>query len=213
MENILDQKYPALQGKVRYTRRTYYSKYVAKIESVLSNNLLWYWAGTHFKISDIFSNHKPENALSPFFAVRKRGRFYEKQSTIYFSKMEDADAFLNTFANFVQIAEIPACQEQEDLLKSDTKIRTRLSLYFSQYRYKIVFLRNNYNRTEAFKSVAEWVDAMFGERSERSFFRFHQCEPTLFLSDHDDLVMVKLAWHELIKQIECIKLISEMENQ
>tara|TARA_Y100001970_G_C14187391_1_gene833374 strand:- start:536 stop:1138 length:603 start_codon:yes stop_codon:yes gene_type:complete len=97
----------------------------------------------------------------------------------------------------------------EHLMKNPNCI-TRTTLFWNKYRYKITF-----SNSERFS--ADWFKGFFSDRDPSRYrygsslakmirakghYEYYWCNPVLYLAEHDDVMLCKLAMNDKILKIE-----------
>lgn len=152
-------------------------------------------------------NPKPHDLTAFFMSI-----FVETEAEFKKIKSE--------FSQYVSSVTEPAEKSHVDILKDNTNTIIRNSLLYKRFRYVVCFTKKyHYLQQVENDELHAWIAETFlastkdGEvKWDR--FKWHQMgwNPRLYLSDENDLVLVKLTWAERIRSITIVHTYDELSG-
>tara|TARA_B100000989_G_scaffold143392_1_gene106851 strand:- start:3642 stop:4247 length:606 start_codon:yes stop_codon:yes gene_type:complete len=131
---------------------------------------------------------------------------------IFFKKRKDLEHVANTYGKWVKQVFEPFNKKHYEHLMQNKDCITRNRLFWNRYPYKITFGAH----TDMQKSI-DWFSNFFTEKDPNRFrygstlsqllkekerWRSYWCNPVLYLTEHDDVMLCKLALNHHIVKIE-----------
>ena len=203
----LRTKYPSIKNIIHESSKIWHRKFPCKVkfDRTVNDNEVWYWLGAHFSF--------------PMPITHEKFRFRSgKNITVYFESISDTEKVIQYFNTRLLNVSVLPCKKSTEVLEQDKKVRLKKQLYFNQYKHKIRFNYKFSITEDRLEEIKKWVHLMFDFkdnpyrlRNDRVWFRWNQREPAMFLTNDEDVTLVKLAWGEYFNTIESIQLISELE--
>lgn len=140
---------------------------------------------------------------------------------IYLKTAKDYEAVLNAFAQYIVEASKPFHESHIDLMKANASMRIQPKLLYGKFRYAVIF-RQYLNVAEA-EELTAWVKNSLNFENTQAvkwalnpwgtgYNNAQWCSPRLYLRDESDLILIRLAWEEKIKQILVILLQHEVDG-
>tara|TARA_B100002019_G_C21228100_1_gene578480 strand:- start:244 stop:849 length:606 start_codon:yes stop_codon:yes gene_type:complete len=137
---------------------------------------------------------------------------HAKTIQLFFRKRKDLEHVVNSFHKWVTQVYEPFNKKHYEYLMQNKDCITRNRLFWNKYSYKITLGAH----TNIEKAVA-WFESFFTERDparyrygqslgqlmrEKETWRSYWCNPVLYLTEHDDVMLCKLALSDHIIKIE-----------
>ncbi len=131
---------------------------------------------------------------------------------LFFKKRKDLEHVVNKYGKWVTQVYEPLNKKHYEYLMQNRDTITRNKLFWNRYPYKITFGCH----TDIDKAV-NWFENFFSEKDPRRFrfgsslhqlikekerWRSYWCNPVLYLTEHDDVMLCKLALSGHITKIE-----------
>lgn len=131
---------------------------------------------------------------------------------MFFKKRKDLEYIINNHGKWVKEVYEPYNKKHYEYLMDNKDCITRNRLFWNRYSYKITFGAH----TNMEKSI-DWFLNFFTEKDpsryrfgsslnsllkEKERWRTYWCNPVLYLTDHDDVMLCKLALNHHIIKIE-----------
>ena len=113
------------------------------------------------------------------------------------------------YEKFITSVTEPHSDTHIDLLKADNHIVIREHLLYKKFRYVVNFRRTWHTQIT---DIDEWVWDNFSSLIASGDIRWVDSgyNPRLYITNTEDLVLVKLTWGERIREITTIHLLSEV---
>lgn len=137
---------------------------------------------------------------------------HDKKIQLFFKKRKDLEYVADKFGKWVTQVHEPLNKKHYEYLIQNKDTITRNKLFWNRYPYKITFGCH----TDIDKAVA-WFENFFAERDPQRFrfgsslhqlireketWRTYWCNPVLYLTEQDDVMLCKLALSSHIIKIE-----------
>lgn len=210
----LRNKFPNLKKNITESLKIWHGLYPYKmtLDSYINNSEIWYWLGAKYGIP------KPE--INTKFRVRS-----SVQTILYFIDYNDLKDAVDFFNPSIINIHVLLSQKAQQILNNNRRIRLKKQLYFNQYRHKILFKPIYHIGHKTLANIKKWSKEQFEfdiselneihytYRNNKAWLRWNQREPTLFLTDSDDVTLVKLVWSEYCNAIETIQLIEDLKGK
>ena len=131
---------------------------------------------------------------------------------LFFKKRKDLEYVVNNYGKWVSKVFEPYNKKHYEHLMQNKDSITRKKLFWDRYPYKITFGAH----TDMQKSI-DWFSSFFTEKDptrfrygstlsqlfkEKERWRSYWCNPVLYLTEHDDVMLCKLALNHHIIKIE-----------
>ena len=131
---------------------------------------------------------------------------------LFFKKRKDLEYAVNKYGKWVSKVFEPYNKKHYEYLMQNKDVITRNKLFWNRYSYKITFGCH----TDIDKAVV-WFENFFTEKDpqryrfgsslhqlikEKERWRSYWCNPVLYLTEHDDVMLCKLALNQHIIKIE-----------
>lgn len=131
---------------------------------------------------------------------------------LFFKKRKDLEHVANNYGKWVTQVYEPFNKKHYEYLMQNNDAITRNRLFWNKYQYKITLGAH----TNIEKAIS-WFENFFTERdpsryrfgsslskliSEKERWRSYWCNPVLYLTEHDDVMLCKLALSDHIIKIE-----------
>jgi len=205
------------------TSKLFFGKFPYKIVLSKSGNAdhpMWEHGWTpkycHKWIKDNKISHRVYTKMN---SGRVKTRHVSMFMSIFVENEADCKKILSQFSKNVASVTKPVDITHIDVLKDNTNIIIRNSLLYKRFRYVVCFTKKYHYLQQVFEEdeLNLWMSENFlkdvkdGEiKWDR--FKWHQSgwNPRLYLSDEDDLVLVKLTWAERIRSITIVHTYDEL---
>jgi len=131
---------------------------------------------------------------------------------LFFKKRKDLEYVINRYGKWVSKVYEPYNKKHYEYLINNKDTITRNRMFWNRYPYKITFGAH----TNMEKSI-DWFNNFFTEKDpnryrfgsslhsllkEKDQWRSYWCNPVLYLTEHDDVMLCKLALNHHIIKIE-----------
>lgn len=210
--------------KQTYTTQLFWKQYAYKV--VLRDKINKQTLGLHWMSPRVlrrwFLDNKIANKLvwdtdwDAFF----KGQDSQCSVRIYLKTAVDYDFVIKSFNQHVVETSKPYNESHIDLLKSNASVRIKPKLIYGKFRYVVVF--RSYLGQEDTDKLSDWVEHsldlqntdavkwMLYSWGTNDVTWYHS--PRLYLRDESDVIMVRIAWEEKIKQILVVLLQHEVDG-
>lgn len=205
-----------------YTTRLFFRRYAYKVvlEDVINKSHI----GAHWMSPRIMRRWFFDSQIAyklvwdTDWAAYFAGNDSRSRVRIYLDNERDYETVLSEFNKHVIQVSTPYHPSHIELMKSNALMRIQPKLVYGKFRYTIIFktwlspaiaedlsawVKNSLDYEN--KSAVKWVQTL-------PMSNVWSYSPRLYLRDEADLIMVKLAWKDEIKQIQIIMLQSEAED-
>mgnify|MGYP003319259776 FL=1 len=131
---------------------------------------------------------------------------------LFFKKRKDLEYVVNNYGKWVNQVFEPHNKKHYEYLMQNKDCVTRNRLFWNKYSYKITLGAHT-----NIEKALDWFDNFFTEREpdryrfgaslsqllkEKERWRTYWCNPVLYLTEHDDVMLCKLALSDHIIKIE-----------
>lgn len=142
---------------------------------------------------------------------------------LFFKKRKDLEYAINHYGEWVQQVFEPYNKKHYEYLMNNKDCVTRNRLFWNRYSYKITL--GTHNNVQ--KAIG-WFENFFTERdpsrfrfgaslnqliNEKEAWRSYWCNPVLYLANHDDVMLCKLALSDHIFKIETAITFNEFKEK
>jgi len=184
------------------TTRLFYSKFPYK--AVMTHE--------SFDVDEYYTNMKLMLEWLKTLPKSEYQMRHDKNIQLFFKKRKDLEKTVNKFGKWVKQVFEPLNKKHYEYLMQNKDTVTRNRLFWNRYPYKITFGCH----TDIDKAV-DWFNNFFTDKDPQRFrfgsslhqlikekerWRSYWCNPVLYLTDHDDVMLCKLALSSHIIKIE-----------
>ena len=131
---------------------------------------------------------------------------------LFFKKRKDLEYVMNNYSKWVTEIHEPFNKKHYEHLKETKDCITRNRLFWNKYKYKITFSCHS-----DLSKIIHWFGHFFTDKDtdryrygsslhkmirEKDQWKTYWCNPVLYLTNHDDVMLCKLALDNHIMKIE-----------
>jgi hypothetical protein len=195
-----------------FSSKLYYREFPYKISFLRSGPIdinVWGTGWTPLKCSKWMDQKKWPYRHKIKISVQKKIKQVSVKGYFYLKTREAYDSCIKKYKRYITSITAPHSDSHIELLNNNSNMIIRETLLYKKFRYVINFrrtwhtpiddiddwVRNNY-KTAIYDGDVKWVALGYN--------------PRLYVTNDEDLVLVKLTWGERIREITHIQLLNEL---